>query len=552
MGISPENPIQNEPAEPISKDDTKRINGLGNVSDEIESFEYSLANPDTLPGGNDAKYIESLEQRLDTLKNEKNSICDFSIGKIKNLPNSKAILDLVKGEDISVMAKYDKQTEGLIANGVAATLMTSEEKQRYYDAQTRKNDFTSYLRDNFRIDQNVGQKIYEEIARRSEESSKNNEQPFLVEESQKLKMQRKEQETIDDDKLKQVREKIYGESNENSIENLKSQRNTFDTEKADIVLDALAHGIKNSTRFDMLLVQYFYGFLSGKGREKSNNEREVENKWKNDYEKFIVQKEKFLNKPGRPGPLKEKRSWLFFDTKNIQNREKSKEHKYRFYINPKSENVMQVFNNLIGELLKNKDISFQIKTYNMRNNENEKNENRCAAFDKIVMYSDEKSADKITELLSGYLENKKNLFGDKELPFSAKLKDKNKKDMNGIGVTSEIAKAEGEETRTTYTELQGEILSEAFHELRVRTEKGNEYFNKLKKAGYQDIANWLKKINIQINKSSKNFSATEVAKAILSSDENKNDFKKYFPDLYKIAASKKGIDIENIAFTKTK
>ncbi len=217
MRNSPENQVVKEPSEPISKDDAKRINGLGGVSDEIESFESSLENPNTLPG-NDKEYIESLRQRLGVLKGNRDSLCNFSIGKIKNLPNSKAILDLVRKEDILIMAKYDKQTEELISSGVAATLMTPEEKQKYYDAQTRQSDFISYLRDNFGIDQSVGKNLYEEIARRS--TVKYSEANISVKsESAELKNQEETQNKFDEGRIRELRIKLGISSGENKMEN---------------------------------------------------------------------------------------------------------------------------------------------------------------------------------------------------------------------------------------------------------------------------------------------------------------------------------------------
>jgi len=213
-----ENLIPKEQAEIISESDASRINNLGNISNDIEELNHYLENPDALPSV-DEKYIDDVRQRRDTLKQDENSLYSFSIGKIKNIPNSKVILDLVQSADVSIMDKYDKQTNKLLQNNVSATLMTAEEKQQYYDAQSRRDGFVTYLRDNFGINQEVGKKLYGEIARRQEiKLSSNNKRVGI--ESDGLRMQKEDQKRIDEEKIGEIRNRLNLPNEENKSEKL--------------------------------------------------------------------------------------------------------------------------------------------------------------------------------------------------------------------------------------------------------------------------------------------------------------------------------------------
>ncbi len=210
-----ENLIFKEQTKPISENDASRINNLGNISNDIEELNHYLENPDALSSV-DEKYIDGVRQRQDALKQDENSLYSFSIGKIKNIPNSKVILGLVQGADVSIIDKYDKQTNELLQNNVPVTLMTAEEKQQYYDAQSRRDGFVTYLRDNFGINQEVGKKLYEEIARRQEIKLSNNQQAGV--ESDGLRMQREDQKKIDEEKIEEVRNRLGIPMGENKTE----------------------------------------------------------------------------------------------------------------------------------------------------------------------------------------------------------------------------------------------------------------------------------------------------------------------------------------------
>jgi len=73
-----------------------------------------------------------------------------------------SVFNSVKPTDAEIIAKYDKQTKELADKGIAATLMTEEEKQAYYDALTRKKDFEEFFRTKG-LNEEQADKIYEDV-----------------------------------------------------------------------------------------------------------------------------------------------------------------------------------------------------------------------------------------------------------------------------------------------------------------------------------------------------------------------------------------------------
>jgi len=56
-----------------------------------------------------------------------------------------SLINAIKSSDSETIAEYDEQTKNLVDKGIPATLMTAEEKQVYYDAQTRRDAFISHI-----------------------------------------------------------------------------------------------------------------------------------------------------------------------------------------------------------------------------------------------------------------------------------------------------------------------------------------------------------------------------------------------------------------------
>jgi hypothetical protein len=93
------------------------------------------------------------------------------IESFNKLPNADKLLKYVKPEDVEIIAKHDKQEKELLVKGVGDSLMTADEKQSYYDSVSRKNNFLGFLRDQYDIENNVAEKIYNELITRSKENS---------------------------------------------------------------------------------------------------------------------------------------------------------------------------------------------------------------------------------------------------------------------------------------------------------------------------------------------------------------------------------------------
>lgn len=80
--------------------------------------------------------------------------------KIKRLPNAPKLLALLNEGDEEIITRYDAQRQKLFEQGVPASLMTPDEKQSYYDAQSRRDGFLDFLRDQYGIGKHEGGKMY--------------------------------------------------------------------------------------------------------------------------------------------------------------------------------------------------------------------------------------------------------------------------------------------------------------------------------------------------------------------------------------------------------
>ena len=154
---------EKEPKSVISPQDTERINTIGELNARLEIAEESAK------GFVDAKSKQEAQTSADEWQKHKQEVLDFAIGKVKQLPNAKKLFELVKSGDAEIIAKYDTQRQELFDKGVAASLMTPEEKQIYYDATSRKNDFINFLRDQYGIEKDASEEIYQGLIARSKE-----------------------------------------------------------------------------------------------------------------------------------------------------------------------------------------------------------------------------------------------------------------------------------------------------------------------------------------------------------------------------------------------
>jgi len=115
----------------------------------------------------DVKSKQDAQASAEEWRKHRQDVLNFAVEKIEQLPNASKLLELVKPSDVEIIAKYDKQRQELFDKGVAASLMTPEEKQMYYDASSRKNDFLNFLRDQYGIEEDASEEIYKELITRS-------------------------------------------------------------------------------------------------------------------------------------------------------------------------------------------------------------------------------------------------------------------------------------------------------------------------------------------------------------------------------------------------
>ena len=117
--------------------------------------------------------------------------------KIKQLPNAPRLLALLNGQDEEIISRYDKQRRELQEQGVPATLMTPEEKQVYYAAQSRRDGFVDFLRNQYGVDKPTGVKMYRGLIDQLKENGE-----------QKEMAQKEKRQEADSQRLAEVRKQL--------------------------------------------------------------------------------------------------------------------------------------------------------------------------------------------------------------------------------------------------------------------------------------------------------------------------------------------------------
>jgi len=150
---------KNEQKSVFSTQDIEQINWVLNVPPQTaeESAEDLV----------DTKSGKGVQTGAEEWQKHKQGTLNLAVGKIGQLPNADKLLKLVKSGDTEIIAKYDTQRRRLLEQGVGASLMTPEEKQEYYDAQSRKNGFVGFLRDQYGIGKDASREIYDALIARS-------------------------------------------------------------------------------------------------------------------------------------------------------------------------------------------------------------------------------------------------------------------------------------------------------------------------------------------------------------------------------------------------
>lgn len=156
MGI--ENYEQEDFNGSLTPEDVERINEIGGIDTHIASAENALML------ARDEELHSDAQNSLEEWKGHKDEALSFAMEKIKGLENADKILSLVSREDAALIERYEKQTDALIEQGVPNSLITPEEKQAYYDASGRKNDFINFLRDNYNIEKDAAKEIYQKAS----------------------------------------------------------------------------------------------------------------------------------------------------------------------------------------------------------------------------------------------------------------------------------------------------------------------------------------------------------------------------------------------------
>src|SRR3989344_2074683 len=88
---------------------------------------------------------------------------ELSVAKVLQSPNAAKLLELVNARDAEIIEKYDTQRQKMVDAGVMASLMTGDEKQTYYDATSRKKNFLDTLRDQYGIERDKAEEVYNEL-----------------------------------------------------------------------------------------------------------------------------------------------------------------------------------------------------------------------------------------------------------------------------------------------------------------------------------------------------------------------------------------------------
>lgn len=119
----------------LTEEDIKSINAQWELGKStLKSFQDVLSKEK-----DDAKKKE-LQYQIEYIIKTQKSTAENVVEKLGTKFTKE---ELVKGENL--LKKYDKQREELIKAGVADSLMTPEEKQEYYDAQSQKDYFIDVL-----------------------------------------------------------------------------------------------------------------------------------------------------------------------------------------------------------------------------------------------------------------------------------------------------------------------------------------------------------------------------------------------------------------------
>jgi hypothetical protein len=156
---------QKEPNSILTPQDIKRINSIGELSQQLRIVEESTKMH------LDTKKTQEARANAERLRNDRKNALDFAISKIEQLPYTKGLLASIKVDYLEIIARYDKQLEDLSRQGIPTTLMTAEEKQAYYDAKSRRDNFINFLQDQYGIEEPAAEEIYKELATRLKSKS---------------------------------------------------------------------------------------------------------------------------------------------------------------------------------------------------------------------------------------------------------------------------------------------------------------------------------------------------------------------------------------------
>lgn len=149
---------QERPEFELDNKDIDRINTIGELDTRMRTAERVASMFAS------KEVIDEARTSAEEWRQHKKEVVDFATERIKRLPHTDNITKLVMADDLKIIDKYDKQTQELIDQGVGASLMTPKEKQTYYDALGRKNDFINFLRDQYGIQHDATREIYQTMA----------------------------------------------------------------------------------------------------------------------------------------------------------------------------------------------------------------------------------------------------------------------------------------------------------------------------------------------------------------------------------------------------
>jgi len=239
----PRNPSEAEfdvfehPESELNREDINKINTIG----ELDAREKAAERASQIRANQE--YSDGARESAEKWRRHKEEVLDFSVDKIKQLPNADYLMQFVNRSDMETIGKYDEQKQALIDQGVGASLMTPEEKQKYYDALSRKSDFINFLRDQYSIQQDAAKEIYQTLALKEVQADPANlgDARAAIDEWDRI-IERHEKDSADADKLKKGREEAIDdeqvenqnvESPKEAKENLPSIK-SFTTDKGSV------------------------------------------------------------------------------------------------------------------------------------------------------------------------------------------------------------------------------------------------------------------------------------------------------------------------------